>query len=88
MSVGPRDVTLSWSPPEESERNGVISSYTLACAGGGGLMADTITTSDLTAVVGNLNPYSRYVCTVSASTSAGTSPPATLNFTTATDSKQ
>lgn len=37
--------------------------------------------------MGGLNPYSVYMCTVTASNNAGDGTAATLNFTTATDGK-
>jgi len=48
------------------------------------VMTRTLTTTDVTATVTNLNPLSPYTCDVTASTSVGTGPAASLNFTTAT----
>ncbi len=73
--------------PEEDERNGMITGHMVACTDEGGSMSRTLITSNLTTTIGGLNPYSFYMCSVSASTGAGDSPAATLNFTTATDSK-
>lgn len=82
VTIGARNVTLSWTIPEESGRNGIITGYSVICADGGGI---TLAASNLMATVGGLNPYSLYMCSVTASTSAGAGPAATLNFTTASE---
>lgn len=87
VSIGARNVTLSWTNPEENERNGVITGYMVSCADGDSTTSNARTTSSLTATVGELTPYLLYTCRVTASTSAGVSPAATLNFTTATAGK-
>ena len=85
--VRPENVTLSWALPAEEDRNGVIIGYMVTCVAEAGIFTSTITTSDVMATVAGLAPYSSYTCSVSASTSVGVGPPATLNFTSATDGK-
>lgn len=82
LNVSPRNVTLSWTLPEESERNGVITGYTVTCTDGSVSMTHTVTIT--TATVTSLDPSSLYMCNVTASTRAGSSPAAFLNFTTTT----
>ena len=64
----------------------MITGYRVACTDGTG-DDNTLTTTDTTATVGELTPYSRYVCSVVAFTNVGDGPPATLTITTATDGK-
>lgn len=85
-TISPRNATLSWTPPEEGQRNGIIIGYTVACVDDSSFRY-MLTTTDLTAMVTGLNPSSHYMCNVSASTGAGSSPAASLNFTTATAGK-
>lgn len=66
----------------------MIIAYMVTCTDGGGIVISTLTTSNFTATILGLSPYSFYTCSVSASTSAGDSPAAILNFTTASDSKR
>ena len=87
VSTTSRNVTLSWEAPQESERNGMIVGYTVTCVNRDGSVISTVTTTNLSITVGGLRSYSFYMCSVTASTSAGDSPEATLNFTTATDGK-
>ncbi len=87
VSTTSRNVTLSWASPQESERNGMIVGYMVACVNRDGSAISTLTTTSFSITVGGLSPYSFYMCSVTASTSIGNSPEATLNFTTATDCK-
>ena len=59
----------------------------LACMDQDGIIINSMITTDITATIGGLTPYSSYMCSVTASNSAGDSPPASRNFTTAIDSK-
>ena len=69
--------------PEESGRNGIIIGYTVSCTDAFDTSSNTITTIELSATRIGLTPYRTYTCSVTASNSAGNSPEATLNFTTA-----
>ena len=77
-SATSRILTLSWSPPLPSQRNGVTTSYFITCTIGG------VTTSNRisgTSQVINIEPFTNYTCTVSAATIVGDGPPATVNGT-------
>ena len=87
MSIGSRNVTLSWTLPNEDGRNGIIVSYTAICGDSDGVLVNTTTTVGLTTTFEGLRPYSIYSCSVFATTNTGDGPPASLNFTTASDSK-
>ena len=85
--LGSRNVTLTWSLPDEDGRNGVIVSYTAACSDVNGDLVSTQTITAVSTTYEGLQPYSFYVCDVFASTNGGDGPAATLNFTTASDGK-
>ena len=87
VSIGSRNVVLSWTLPNEDGRNGMIASYTATCNDSDGVLVNTSTTVGLTTMFEGLCPYSFYSCSVVATTSGGDGPPAILNFTTASDSK-
>ena len=81
-----RNVTLTWAPPPEQGRNGIITFYRITCIEtiNGGLVVNT-TTTETTLTVKNLKPAFEYRCHVTASTSVGEGPAAQLLFTTAED---
>ena len=61
-------LTLSWSPPLFSHRNGVIISYLINCTVGGVTSSNRISgTSQVIAI----DPFTNYACTVSAATDVG-----------------
>ena len=71
-------LTLSWSPPLFSHRNGVIISYLINCTVGGVTSSNRISgTSQVIAI----DPFTNYACTVSAATMVGDGPPATVSGT-------
>ena len=88
MRISSRSVTLSWTLPEENQRNGLIVGYMVVCTGEDSTMSFTLETFNFTATVEDLSPYVLYMCSITASTSAGAGPAADLNFTTATEGKQ
>ena len=63
----------------------MIIGYRVSCTDGFGSVVHTLNTANFVEVVGGLNPYSFYTCSVTASTRAGNGPTTTLNFTTAID---
>lgn len=65
----------------------MILSYTATCSDSDDVVVSTLTTVDLSAVLDGLSPYSFYSCSILATTNGGSGPAATLNFTTASDSK-
>ena len=67
-------VSLSWDPPADDQRNGIITSYVIRV-----LLVDRGTTeyynSSITSVtLTSLKPYTTYECSVAAVTSAGRGP--------------
>ena len=86
--IGPRNVTLSWNPPQEGDRNGIIMSYTITCSDFDDVQVGASTTISLTTTLADLAPYSFYSCSITAATTGGGEGPASvLNFTTAVDGK-
>lgn len=65
----------------------MILSYTATCSDSESVLVNTVTTVGLSTTLDGLNPYSFYSCSVFATTNGGNGPAATLNFTTASDSK-
>ena len=85
MSISARSAILSWELPIESGRNGIITSYSIACRDADINLIVNDDVIDTSFAVEGLQPYSQYNCTVTASTSAGEGPPAQLNFNTMED---
>ena len=78
ISTTSHTLTLSWSPPLPSQRNGVITSYLVFCTIGGVTTSNRISgTSQVVAI----DPFTSYTCTVSAATMVGDGPPATVSGT-------
>ena len=65
----------------------MIVSYTVTCIDSIGVVANMQTTVSLSTTLEALSPYTFYNCNVFATTNGGDGPPATLNFTTTSDSK-
>ena len=85
-SIFSRLVVFSWSQPDKP--NGVITEYQLHCsATGRGVVSHTMTGLQTTATVAGFQPFSTYTCNITAHTSAGGGPAATISVTTAEDSK-
>ena len=69
------NITLSWSPPLPSQRNGVIISYLITCSSGGSIINSTRTSSTSLTITG-LEPFTNYTCSVRATTVVGDGPAA------------
>ena len=79
-----RKVTVSWSPPPVALRNGVITSYTLSCSPSPSSLPQSPSQPGPLTVAG-FSPDTSYSCSVVASNSQGSGPPANTSFTTQQD---
>ena len=82
--VGQRQVVFSWSPPPLTQRNGLITSYTLSCSPSPSSLPHSPSQSGLLTVAG-FSPDTSYSCSVVANNGLGSGPPALANFTTLQD---
>ena len=83
--AGQRQVEFSWSPPPVTQRNGVITSYTLSCSPSPSSLPLSPSQSGPLNVTG-FSPNTPYSCSVVATNSRGSGPPATTEtFTTQQD---
>ena len=82
--VGERQVVFSWSPPPVAQRNGVITSYTLSCSPSPSSLPQSPSQSGSLTVTG-FSPDTSYSCSVVATNSQGSGPPANITFTTQQD---
>ena len=78
--AGEREVVFSWSPPPVTERNGVITSYTLSCS-----PSPPQSPSSGPLTVAGFSPHTSYSCSLVASNTQGSGPPAPTSFTTLQD---
>lgn len=63
----------------------MILSYTVMCSDSNRNAFGPLTTTNYTAMFEDLSPFTNHHCSVHASTSVGSGPSATLNFTTNSD---
>ena len=81
-----RNITLSWSPPAPTLRNGVITGYSLSCVPETGAHGRDTTNLQYTAAdtftLGGFTPATSYNCSISASNSQGSGPATYLVDTT------
>ena len=82
-----RNMTFSWSPPAPTERNGVITGYSLSCVpvSGGGSSITMQYTAAGTFTLAGFTPATSYNCSISASNSQGSGPVAYVDVTTLDD---
>ena len=83
---GERQVVFFWSPPPVTQRNGVITSYTLSCFPSLSSPPQSPSQSGPLTVTG-FSPDTAYTCSVVATNSQGSGPPASITFTTQQDCK-
>ena len=77
-------MTFSWSPLAPTERNGVITGYSLSCvpvAGGGNTISMQYTAAG-TFTLGGFTPATSYNCSISANNSQGRGPVSSMISTT------
>ena len=72
-SVNPSSLRVSWQPPPEIDRNGVIIGYAIEYTRSGG-SRDMVTASGTTYHISGLVPFVEYSVEVAAMTSSGTGP--------------
>ena len=84
--AGQRQVNFSWSPPPVTQRNGLITSYTLFCSPSPSSLPQSASHSGPLTVAG-FSPDTSYSCLVVANNGLGSGPPAHTNFTTLQDCK-
>ena len=65
--------------------NGIITHYQLQCSGGGQEHRWTVMGSQTTTILSGLLPYTNYSCSITAHTSVGGGPAATIIVTTRQD---
>ena len=80
ISTTSYNITLSWSCPLLSERNGVIISYLVTCS------ISNVTYSNRTSIARTshvipIDPFTNYTCSVRAATMVGDGPPVTVSGT-------
>ena len=78
VSSTSRSADITWEPPSEEDRNGIIINYTInvTAASTGQTFQLRSTTTSIT--VTSLKPYTTYFCIIAASTSVGVGPPSTV----------
>ena len=83
-------MTLSWSPPAPTLRNGVITGYFLSCVPevGGGYSISMQYTAAGTFTLGGFTPATSYNCSISANNSQGNGPVSSMISTTLEARKQ
>ena len=69
----PYSITLSWSLPRSTDRNGIITGYTMRVTAASSTIFQGSTTAT-SYTVSSLSPYTRYNCSVAAKTIIGTGP--------------
>ena len=84
MSTNPTVLTLSWQPPEEAVRNGIITNYSYSCEN---VHTEPQVTLDITVDVTGLTAFTLYTCIVRAATVNGTGPSVEVTGHTAEDSR-
>ena len=82
-NITSRTITLTWGPPLVP--NGIIRHYLLQCTGRGQTLNHTVNGSQTTTTLSGLLPYTNYSCSITAHTSVGGGPAATINVTTRQD---
>ena len=88
VTPGARSMTFSWAPPNATQRNGMITGYSLSCtpqtAGGDITMQYT---QDGTFPLEGFTPATMYSCSIFASNSQGNGPVASMIIITLEDCK-
>ena len=70
QQISPTSFTLTWDPPSQEVRNGIIQQYTIWITELETGRSITLTSASTTVNVTSLHPYYTYNCSVAAETSA------------------
>ena len=73
VSESSRSLRLTWEPPLQENRNGLITNYTVFIVADDGTSLE-LTTPATSVVTTDLRPFTTYTCSVAASTSIGRGP--------------
>lgn len=88
MATTPRSAVLTWDPPQEEHRNGIIVNYTIDITVASSSESLQVYSSTNRLTLSTLRPYRTYFCVISASTVIGRGPPSTVfTLTTPEDCK-
>ena len=87
ISTNSSSITLSWNTPIEP--NGIITNYSIQyfVIAAGKTLQISLMSSQTTTTLSGLLPYTNYSCNITAHTSVGGGPAATINVTTEQDSE-
>lgn len=86
VSAGARSITFTWEAPQPHLQNGAILSYTILCMPTFNRQLSPVTKPGSVTWTG-FSPLTLYNCSISASNSVGSGPPAHNTVTTGDDSK-
>ena len=84
--VGQRQVVFSWSPPQVTQPNAVITGYNLSCSPSPSSLPQSYCQLEPLTVTG-FSPNTAYSCSVVATNSLGSGPAARISFTMQQDCK-
>jgi receptor-type tyrosine-protein phosphatase Q len=73
-SITATSISLTWDPPAEDQRNGIIILYVIRVVSVKGRMTSYYNSSVSSVTLTSLKPYTTYECSISAETSAGRGP--------------
>ena len=82
-----RELTFSWDLPLPTQRNGIITSYTIFCSPDTETLplVETTLPGEGGLTVGGFTPFTEYTCAIVANNSQGSGPPATIMAMTSQD---
>ena len=72
MASSSTSILLTWDPPPITQRNGIITSYSITQVVAG--VSSTLSTTEQTLLVTSLRPFTSYTFEIAASTSVGLGP--------------
>ena len=75
-------VVFTWSPPPVTQRNGIITNYTLSCSPSPSSLPLSTSSQSESLTVTEFSPNTLYSCSVVATNSQGSGPSSTISFTT------